>query len=275
MPIFQAIVLGITQGLTEFLPISSSGHLEIVPWLFNWNEFAGDSKAENTFDVSLHFGTLIGAATYLRKDICFYSKAGLSALVGRRPWNAEAKIGWLLLLSSMPAAIVAVIFEPFLLRQSDRLGLIAVGLAVFGVILWLVDRSGRDERSTSELSLAHSFAMGIGQCVALLPGVSRSGIMITTARKLGYGRPHAARLAFLMGLPIIAGAALFRSVEVAADGMPSDMGAALLAGTATSAITGWCAVHAMLRWTESRGYGGFAIYRVSVALLIAMVLMVR
>jgi Uncharacterized bacitracin resistance protein len=113
MPVFQAIVLGITQGLTEFLPISSSGHLEIVPWLFSWNEFVGDSRAENTFDVALHFGTLIGAAIYLRKDICFYSKAGLSALVGRRPWNAEAKIGWLLLLSAITAAIVAVIFEPF------------------------------------------------------------------------------------------------------------------------------------------------------------------
>ena len=116
--------------------------------------------------------------------------------------------------------------------------------------------------------------MGIGQCVALLPGVSRSGIMITTASKLGYGDPML-RASLLMGLPIIAGAALFRSVEVAADGMPSDMGAALLAGTATSAITGWCAVHAMLRWTESRGYGGFAIYRVSVALFMAVVLMVR
>ena len=117
--------------------------------------------------------------------------------------------------------------------------------------------------------------MGIGQCVALLPGVSRSGIMITTARKLGYGRPHAARLAFLMGLPIIAGAALYRSVEVATDGMPSGMGAALLAGTATSAFTGWCAVHAMLRWIQSRSYGGFAIYRVAMALLVIAVLFAR
>ena len=275
MPIFHAIVLGITQGLTEFLPISSSGHLEIIPWLFNWNEFVGDTRAENTFDVALHFGTLLGAATYLRKDVYFYSKAGLRAVIGRQPWDTHAKIGWFLLLSALPAALVAVIFESFLLRQSDRIGLIAVGLAFFGVILWLVDRSSRDERSTSELSLSHSLAMGIGQCVALLPGVSRSGIIITTARKLGYGRPDAARLAFLMGLPIIAGAALFRTVEVVTDGMPSGMGAALFAGTATSALTGWGAVHAMLRWTQSRSYGGFAMYRVVLALVLIAVLLAR
>ena len=275
MPIFHAIVLGITQGLTEFLPISSSGHLEIVPWLFDWNDFVGDTRAENTFDVALHFGTFIGAAIYLWKDICSYATAGLSALIGRGPWDTEAKIGWFLLLSALPAAFVAVLFEPFLLRQSDRIGLIAVGLAFFGVILWLVDRSSSNERSTNELSLSHSIAMGVGQCVALLPGVSRSGIMITTARKLGYGRPHATRLAFLMGLPIISGAALFRSVEVATDGMPSDMGVALLAGTATSAFTGWCAVHAMLRWIQSRSYGGFAIYRVAMALLVTAVLFAR
>ena len=275
MPVFHAIVLGITQGLTEFLPISSSGHLEIIPWLFNWEEFVGDTRAENTFDVALHFGTLCGAATYLWNDISSYSKAGISALIGRQSWDTDAKVGWFLLLSALPAAAVAVTFEGFLLRQSSRIELIAVGLALFGVILWLVDRSSSDERSTRELSLFHSITMGIGQCLSLLPGVSRSGIIITTARKLGYGRSHAARIAFLMGLPIIAGAALFRAAEVAVDGIPSGMGAALLAGTVTSALTGWCAVHAMLRWTQSRSYGGFALYRVAMALVVAAVLLAR
>ena len=143
--------------------------------------------------------------------------------------NAEAKIGWLLLLSSMPAAIVAVIFV-VVLRQSDRRTYRSRVSCLRG---YLVARRpiGRDERSMGELSLAHSFAMGIGQCVALLPGVSRSGIMITTAQ-LGYGRPHAAPR-FLMGLPIIAGAA-YSEASSSSRWQPSDMGAALLAGTATS-----------------------------------------
>ena len=275
MPIFHAIVLGITQGLTEFLPVSSSGHLEIIPWLFNWNEFVGDTRAENTFDVALHFGTLIGSTACLWRDVRSYSGAGLSALVGRRPWDTQARIGWFLMLSAVPAALVAVVFEAFLLRQSDRIGLIAVGLAVFGVLLWMVDRHARDERSSTVLSAAHSLVMGVGQCLALFPGVSRSGVVITAARRLGYGRPHAARLAFLMGLPIIAGAALFRMTGVLTDGLPSGMWNALVAGTVTSALTGWFAVRVMLRWTQSRSYAGFAVYRVALAFLLIMVLVVR
>ena len=228
MPIFHAIVLGITQGLTEFLPVSSSGHLGIIPWLFQWNDFAGDTRTENTFDVALHLGTLIGSVTYLWGDVRTYSRAGLLAIAGRRNWDAEAKFGWFLLLSALPAALVAAFFESFFLTQSNRIGLIALGLAAFGLLLWAVDRRSKDQSSTSDLSLSRAAALGCGQCLALFPGVSRSGINITIARTLGYDRPDAARIAFLMGLPIIGGAALYRMLGVVSDGLPSGMWSALI-----------------------------------------------
>ena len=275
MPIFHAIVLGVTQGLTEFLPISSSGHLGIIPWLFQWNDFAGDTRMENTFDVALHLGTLIGSVACLWGDVRTYSRAGLSAIAGRRSWDGEAKFGWFLLLSALPAALVAALFESFFLTQSNRIGLIAIGLATFGLLLWMVDRRTRNDSSTSDLSLSRAAMLGCGQCLALFPGVSRSGINITIARTLGYGRPEAARIAFLMGLPIIGGAALYRMLGVASDGLPSGMWNALIVGTITSAVTGWLAVPIMLRWVRTHSYAGFAAYRVCLALMITAVLFAR
>mgnify|MGYP001161185686 FL=1 len=275
MPIFHAIVLGITQGLTEFLPVSSSGHLGIIPWLFQWNDFAGDTRTENTFDVALHLGTLVGSVTCLWGDVRTYSRAGLSAIAGRRSWDGEAKFGWFLLLSALPAALVAALFESFFLTQSNRIGLIALGLATFGLLLWAVDRRTENGSSTSDLSLSRAAVLGCGQCLALFPGVSRSGINITIARTLGYGRPDAARIAFLMGLPIIGGAALYRMLGVASDGLPSGMWNALIVGTAASAVTGWLAVRTMLRWVKTHSYAGFAAYRVCLALMVAAVLFAR
>jgi len=275
MPIFHAIVLGLTQGLTEFLPVSSSGHLGIIPWLFQWNHFDGDTRMENTFDVALHFGTLIGAVACLWEDVYVYSRAGLLAIARRRPWSNEAKFGWFLLLSALPAAIVAASFESFFLGQSNRIGLIACGLAVFGVLLWAVDRGVRNKTIVKDLTMSRAALLGCGQCLALLPGVSRSGISITVARSLGYGRSDSARIAFLMGLPIIGGAALYRLTGVISDGLPSDMWSALAAGTISAAATGWFAVRVMLRWVKTHSYAGFAAYRLCLALVLAIVLIAR
>ncbi|HAF69574.1 MAG TPA: undecaprenyl-diphosphatase [Acidimicrobiaceae bacterium] len=275
MPIFHAIVLGITQGLTEFLPVSSSGHLGIIPWLFQWNDFGGDTKMENTFDVALHLGTLLGSVVCLWGDVRTYSRAGLLALVGRRPWNEESKFGWFLLLSALPAALVAASFESFFLTQSNRIGLIASGLGVFGVLLWLVDRGVKAQPATQDLTIWRAAVLGCGQCLALFPGVSRSGIGITVARTLGYDRSDAARLAFLMGLPIIGGAALYRLIGLISDGLPNGMWSVLAAGTISSAVTGWLAVRVMLRWVKTHSYAGFAAYRVCLALAVAMVLLAR
>ncbi len=275
MPIFHAILLGITQGLTEFLPVSSSGHLGIIPWLFRWNDFAGDTRMENTFDVALHLGTLIGSVTCLWGDVRTYSRAGFLAIVRRGSWDEEAKFGWFLLLSALPAALVAALFESFFLAQSNRIGLIALGLVTFGFLLWVVDARTQNESSTSDLSLSRAAVLGCGQCLSLFPGVSRSGVTITIARRLGYGRPDAARIAFLMGLPIIGGAAFYRMLGVVSDGLPSGMWNALIVGTITSALTGWLAVRIMLRWVRTHSYAGFAAYRVCLALMVVAVLFAR
>tara|TARA_Y100001949_G_scaffold101972_1_gene85973 strand:- start:128 stop:955 length:828 start_codon:yes stop_codon:yes gene_type:complete len=275
MPIFHAIVLGITQGLTEFVPVSSSGHLELIPWLFQWNHFAGDSRMENTFDVALHLGTLSGLLVCLWTDVQLYARAGLGALVGRQPWNTDAKIGWLLLLSSVPAAIAATLFESFLLKQSGRVGIIAIGLAVFGLLLWLVDRQERTARSFHDFSGRDALKIGVAQSLALLPGVSRSGITITAARMIGYDRPRAARLAFLMGIPIIAGAGVHRWYGVLSDGLPAGMWPALIAGTLTAAVTGSLALRFTLRWVQSHSYFGFAMYRLAIAAGVIVVLYTR
>ena len=156
----------------------------------------------------------------------------------------------------MPAAIVAASFESFFLTQSNRIGLIASGLAVFGVLLWAVDRGFKTKANIKDLTMSRAALLGCGQCLALLPGVSRSGVSITIARSLGYDRSDSARIAFLMGLPIIGGAALYRLIGVISDGLPSGMWSVLAAGTISSAVTGWFAVHVMLRWVRSHSYAG-------------------
>ncbi|SUZ72525.1 uncharacterized protein METZ01_LOCUS25379 [marine metagenome] len=275
MPIFHAIILGIAQGLTEFVPVSSSGHLELIPWLFQWNHFDGDSRIENTFDVALHLGTLSALLTVLRKEALLYSRAGLRALLGRQRWNSDAKIGWLLLLSAAPAAVAAILFESFLLKQSSRIAVIAIGLGAFGLLLWVVDTRAKADPSRPDFSGPDALKIGAGQALALLPGVSRSGITITVARMLGYDRHRSASVAFLMGIPIIAGAGLYRCYGVFSDGLPTGMWPALIAGALTAAVTGWLALRFTLRWVQSHTYAGFAVYRLALALAVMAVLYMR
>ena len=140
MPIFHAIVLGVVQGLTEFIPVSSSGHLEAVPWLLGWKDFAGDPRLENTFDVALHLGTLVGCLICLWSDVSRYSKAGVKALTGRGKWTNDAKVSILIIATAVPASLFAVSLESFLLKQGERIGIIATCLIIFGVALWQVDK---------------------------------------------------------------------------------------------------------------------------------------
>ena len=268
MPIFHAIVLGVVQGLTEFIPVSSSGHLEAVPWLLGWKDFAGDPRLENTFDVALHLGTLVGCLICLWGDVSRYSKAGVKALTGRGKWTNDAKVSILIIATAVPASLFAVSLESFLLKQGERIGIIATCLIIFGVALWQVDKRAPAKRVVADLSFRHTLGLGLGQCLALFPGASRSGVAITTARSLGYERRGAVRLAFLMGLPIIAGAALFRLVGVVADGMPPDVWPALLIGALASGVTGWLALRTMLNWVHSRSYLGFALYRILFAIVL-------
>lgn len=258
MPILHAIILGITQGLSEFLPISSSGHLRLVPWLFGWDDFAHAESLEKTFDVALHLGTLIGAIAYFRADIARYLKAG-----SRRGAleTHDGKLAWLIAASSVPAALTGALFSDVIERNTGHIWLIATMLIVFGVVLGLADRR-EGGRAVDEIGVRDAMAMGLGQAIALQPGVSRSGVTLTAGRLAGLSRDGAARFAFLMSLPITAGALVFKGMDVVQDGIPDGFVAPFVWGIVASGITGWFAVWGTLRIIRTQSFRPFVIYRV-------------
>lgn len=261
MPTLHAIVLGIVQGLSEFLPVSSSGHLVLVRWLFGWDELTGD--AATAFDVAVHVGTLVGAAAYLRQDVVNYAGATLATVFRREPLTVESRVGWSLVASAVPAGVVGV-FLGDALRGSDRIVTVALALIVFGVLLGASDRLTQrwDE---SYFGLGHALAMGAAQALALQPGVSRAGVTMTVARALGYTREAAVRLAFLMSLPVIAGAGLYGLFDLS---VPSSLWPALMWGAATSMVTGWLAVWATVRIVSRVSLRPFVAYRVLAGIVV-------
>lgn len=272
MPILHAIVLGAVQGLSEFLPISSSGHLVLVPWLFGWDDFGADESLAKAFDVALHVGTLAGALAYFRRDVALYTREGLAALLPGRPTTHDGRLAWLLLLSSLPAAAVGSVFDDAIERLDDEIWLIAVLLIVFGIVLLLADRL-KGDRVVDDLRPRDALLMGVGQALALQPGVSRSGATMTVGRWLGFDRDAAARVSFLMSLPIIAGAAAYKlGSVVAGEGIPSSLWPPIMAGVLTSAVTGWVAVWGTLRLVRTRTFTPFVLYRVVVGLGVLAVL---
>jgi undecaprenyl-diphosphatase len=263
LPILHAIVLGIVQGLTEFFPISSSGHLLLVPWLFGWDDFAGQDSLQKTFDVALHIGTLVGAIAYFRHDIANYTREGLAVFSRRRgPLSREGRVAWLLVASSVPAAVTGAVFSNVIEEHlDDKIWLIAVMLIVMGlVLLWADARAGK--RTIDEFGLRDALVMGAGQALALQPGVSRSGVTMTVGRWVGFDRAAAARISFLMSLVITGGAVVFKSGDVmTSGGIPSDFYAAFAWGIVASALTGWLAVWATLKLVTTRTFLPFVIYR--------------
>ncbi|NDC91231.1 MAG: undecaprenyl-diphosphate phosphatase, partial [Acidimicrobiia bacterium] len=237
MSILHAIVLGIVQGLTEFLPISSSGHLEIVPWLFKWNDYDSQATAK-AFDTALHLGTLIAVFIYLRRELVIYLRSGLQLALRRQ--SSSPVIGrqaWFLVASAIPAGIVGAVFED-------------VSLIVFGLLLVWADRRAtvaQSSRDVTNLSLRDALIIGTAQVLALNPGTSRSGITITAARLSGYSRDAAARLSFLMSVPIIGGAVVFKLAQLWRDGIPEGLGVPMLVGIVSAGISGWIAMWSMIR----------------------------
>ncbi len=258
MPILHAIILGITQGLSEFLPISSSGHLRLVPWLFGWDDFAGALSLEKTFDVALHLGTLIGAIAYFRADIIRLLRAGFRRDAGS---TTDGRLAWLLVVSAGPAAVTGALFADVIERKTGYIWLIATMLIVFGLVLaWADRRPGT--RTIDDVRLRDALLIGAGQAVALQPGVSRSGVTMTAGRLLGLSRDGAARFAFLMSLPVTAGALLFKAIDVAGEGgIPDGFTAPFVWGIVASGITGWLAVWGTLRLIRTRTFAPFVAYR--------------
>ena len=273
IPVLHAIVLGITQGLSEFLPISSSGHLILVPWLFGWEELTGAANADlnKTFDVALHVGTILASFLYFRKDIARFAGAGLRSIRQRAVTTTDQRLAWLLLLSSVPGAIVGAGLEGFINEHLGQIWLIAVMLIVFGLLLLVADRLPSN-LGEGDYGPRQAVTMGLAQAAALSPGVSRSGITITAGRFLGFDRNAAARLSFLMSMLITGGAALYKGAELAVDGLPPGTAPAFFWGIVASAITGLAAVWLVLRVVRTRSFLPFVAYRVVAGLAVLAVL---
>jgi len=264
--ILQAIVLGLVQGITEFAPVSSSGHLILVPWLFGWT-IVQDPALNKTFDVALHMGTLLGAVIYFWSDIVRYVKAWFHSLRRRSIGSVDEKLAWALVIGTIPGAIAGALFESTI---EDKLGqpwLIAVMLAVFGVVLYVVDRICRDDRSFETIGPRTGLFLGAAQALALQPGVSRSGVTLTAARLIGLDRESSARFSFLLSLPIIAGAGIAKTIDAAHTGLHG-YGPQFFWGFVASAVSGFFVIWFLLRYLRRHDFLVFMIYRLAVAALV-------
>ena len=271
MSIFHAIVLGLVQGLTEFLPISSSGHLILAPWLFGWNDF-NDIEIQRAFDAALHLGTLVAVLFYLRADLIPYVREGIKVVVA--PKKANKVVGrraWMFVLSAVPAGIAGALAENWITEKLGTPALIAISLMLFGVVLVWADRQ-TGTRDLDSFSTRDALLIGAAQVLALNPGTSRSGITITAARKFGFSRDAAARVSFLMSVPVIGGAVLLKLTKLASDGIPDGLLVPMIVGIISAGISGWIAMWGMIRLLRSRSFTPFVMYRFVVGISVLSIL---
>ena len=261
MPILHAIVLGLIQGLSEFLPISSSGHLLIAPWLFGWNDFSNVS-VEKAFDVALHLGTLIAVVSYFRADLVIYVRDGLRMIVHKeKPRTTEGRLAWLLVVASIPAALFGAIAGSWVDEHLGKPVIIAASLIGFGLLLAWADRR-RGTRKFEEMNSRDAIVIGLAQVIALNPGTSRSGISISASRILGFDRDTAVRFSFLLSIPVTAGAVVIKMAKLLKDGIPDGLAIPMVVGVVTAGISGWLAVAGLLKLIRSKSFDAFVIYRV-------------
>ncbi|HET7727857.1 MAG TPA: undecaprenyl-diphosphate phosphatase [Candidatus Limnocylindrales bacterium] len=268
--LLQALVMGVVQGLTEFLPISSSGHLILVPALAGWDDAFLTSLA---FSVMLHVGTLGALLVYFRDDWLRLIPAGLAALRDRSfAGSADRRLAWLLAVSTIPAGLAALAFGDVVERDAFRQpGLVVTMLVVFAGVLWLADRWGSRSRGIDQLGFAGAAGIGLAQAIALIPGVSRSGATMSAALFAGLDRPAAARYAFLMATPITALAAGYELVSLATgDGAVEAAIAPLLVGVVASFVSGLLAIAVLLRYLRTRSFDAFVAYRLVVAAVVVV-----
>jgi undecaprenyl-diphosphatase len=268
--LIQGLVMGIVQGLTEFLPISSSGHLIIVPFLLGWHDPFITSLA---FSVMLHIGTLIALLVYFRSDWIRLVPAGLSA-IGDRSFHADPdrRLAWLLVTATIPGAIAGFLLNDVIESRFREAGLVAVTLVIGAVILWLADRWGARTKGIDDVTFPQAAGFGLAQAIALVPGISRSGISISAARLAGLDREAAARFSFLMATPITAGAAVFELKKLASGeaGVAVSLGP-LLVGLIAAFVAGMLAIGLMLRYLRTRSLTVFVVYRIILAVVVIIV----
>lgn len=265
---FHAFVLGLVQGLGEFLPISSSAHLIITPWLFGWED------PGLGFDVALHWGTLLAVLVYFRNDIVLLARGFFHSLFKSTrdlKNNIYQKLAWLLIIASVPGAIIGKLLEQKAENAFRSPILIAVTMFSMAIVLWLADKFSAKFRNLDHIKPVHAFVIGLSQALAVIPGVSRSGATITTGLLQGFKPADAARFSFLMSIPIIFGAGLLK-IKSFHDGVTTPE---LLVGFVTSAVFGFLSIRFLLRLISKKDFTLFVWYRVAFAALIVIVYFAR
>ncbi len=264
MEIYQAIILGIVQGLTELLPISSSAHLNLIPWMFNWN-------IPESFDVALHLGTLFAITIFFFKDWLGLIKGGYEQVVKKKK-STEGKIFWYIVAVTIPTGIVSLVLDNFSEYICDKFGiemiLIAVALIVLGIVLYIVDKKSPSEVKYEDMTFKQSFLIGISQAIAAaFPGTSRSGITMTVARALKIDRESAAKYSFLLSTPIILAAVLVSITEF-------ELSLAFILGVLFSFLTGILVIKFLLNYLKKGSFKIFAIYRVILGIIVIAITLI-
>lgn len=275
MTVIQAIILGIVQGLTELLPISSSAHLNLFPWLFNWGEMSP------SFDVALHIGTLFAILVFFFKDWVNLIKGGYKQIV-KKEKSTDGKIFWYIVISTIPAGILSLVLDKVSGNIIEKLAqifntveinvemvLIAIALIVMGIILYIVDKKSKSTIKYEKITLKQSVLIAISQAIAAaFPGVSRSGITMTVGRKMGIERESVAKYSFLLSTPIVAAAALYEMKHFVFD-------LSFFVGVLTSFIVGLLVIKFLLNYLKKGSFKIFAIYRVILGIIILAICFIR
>jgi undecaprenyl-diphosphatase len=270
---WQALVLGIVQGATELLPISSSGHLILVPWLADWRYLENHESFNKTFDVALHLGTLIAVVVYFWSDIVRYVVAWFGTLRRRAISTPDERIAWAVTAATIPAAIAGAAGEEFIEKKLGDPWQIAITLSVFAVLLWLADRLP-ERRGLEDVGVRDGFLIGLAQVLALIPGVSRSGITITAGRAYRLDRDAAARFSFLLLVPVVLGAVVYKGVKhVILESLPAGSAGPFLVGTLAALAVGLVAIDVLLGYVRRHGYGLFVVYRLVLAAIVVIVIL--
>jgi undecaprenyl-diphosphatase len=265
--IVQALVMGLVQGLTEFLPVSSSGHLVLVPYLLGWSDPFITSLQ---FSVMLHLGTLVALLAYFRADWMRLVPAGLATLRDRSfGGDPERRLAWLIAVATVPALILGFLLNDLVETRFREVGLVALALVVGGMILWVAERAGSRSRAMGELGFRGAIGIGLAQAAALVPGISRSGISISAGLFAGLDRESAARFSFLMATPVTAAAGLYETINLVRGeaGVTISTGP-LVVGMAASLVAGLVAIAVLLRFLRSHRTDVFVAYRVVLAFIV-------
>jgi undecaprenyl-diphosphatase len=266
MTVFQAVILGLVQGLAEFLPISSSAHLVLAPWVFGW------SDPGLSFDVALHVGTLVAVLWYFRAEWVKLTQSAIALLRTRKADTEDKRRFLYLVVATIPAAVGGILLEDYAETTFRSPALMAVTLMVMGVVLWAVDRYAVKDRALSSLGLRDAVVIGLAQVLALVPGVSRSGSTMTAGRALGFDRQSAAVFSFLMSMPVTAAAALLKVPDLLrSEGITPT----LIAGVISAGVSSWLAIAVLLRYVSRHSFGVFAVYRLALGVVILTLLATR